>query len=634
MTCESPAGFRTPAWASGPAFKLRFGPHFRAEMGERGVVRFGSLLPFSRHSQLLVCETDGFSLSGAVLARAGNRIEVLHRAHIAQVEMAEAVADLVGLLQADGWKGGGPAVLLSPAVLSTLVELPVNPKKPRPVPQMLELVRWEAEPLLMQQMTRWSIGQLLAARGYMTEEQVRAVIDLVHGKPNPAGGLQILDTFTARRFGDLAEELGYVKRSQLNACLTAQQWLKTDDERIECGWTAQGPVEDVPGTFNWLVSCVGTSLLQRWTDVFARHKLKLKAMYPLAGCGAGLLPKSQAAGLVLEAHSGLAFAARVEAGQIVRQQYCLAPARSTFERCLESYHALGAAPHEPVWVACWEGNTQALAADLRQMLAIEVNALTDPALAGPVTPGMLGAARHAFGIGVEGRCVAVREGGPLPPLPQRLEVRAAALLMLLLVAIAVAEISLSVRKDRIDARKAEVDAQWKTVDEASKRIKAQIAQIEQRKQALAEQKADQARLGAMLDFYNRAIPERVALVQSVLGVLQNTVGDEVIMIGIDEDEKNTKVMAAVPAVPAAMKDARVEVENFNLEAWAISEAAGQSFIQKMKEAVASWQLEVRNAQVASRPGPLNLEGFAVSMRLVKLAEADGAAAGEAKVGTR
>jgi hypothetical protein len=594
-------------------------------------MRLKKLLPFGKPSQLLVCETDGFSLRGAVLARSGTRLDVLHQAKTEQVDMAEALADVVGALKASGWQGGGSAVLLSPAVLSALVELPVNPKKPRPVAQMMELVRWEAEPLLMQHMSRWSLGQLLIGQGYMTEEQAQAVLDLQQGKPNKAGGLALSDKFTSRRFGDLAEELGYIKRSQLNACRTAQAWLTADDEQIECGWAGQGPVEDIPGTFNWLVSCVNKALLQRWTEVFAGQGLKLKTLYPLTGCCATLLPKSQSTGLVLESHRGLAFATRLHAGQIAVQHQYLDPAKTALERCLEIYHAMQAAPDEPLWLASRQGDGTALAADLRQLLAVEVNELGDPALDDQVTPGMTGAARHALGLGVEGRCAGVREGGPLPPLPQRLEVRAAALAALLLVSVAAAEISLMVRKNVIEAHKQEVDAQWKTLDDATKRIKAQIEQVEQRKQALARQKADQVRLEAMLDFYNNAIPERVALVQGVLSVLQSTVSGEVIIISIDESGKSARATLAAPESLTALKDKRVEVENFNLEAWAISEAAAQTFIQKMKEAVAPWQLEVRDAQVLSRRGPLNLDGFAVSMRLVKLVEADSVAPAQQKV---
>jgi hypothetical protein len=74
-------------------------------------MRFKRFLPLGKPSQLLICETDGFSLRGAVLARSGSRIVLLHQAKTEQVDMAEAVADVVGALKADGWKGDDPAPL-------------------------------------------------------------------------------------------------------------------------------------------------------------------------------------------------------------------------------------------------------------------------------------------------------------------------------------------------------------------------------------------------------------------------------------------------------------------------------------------------------------------------------------------
>ena len=597
-------------------------------------MNLNKFLRFGNPSQLLVCETDGFSLRGAVLARVDAGIEVLHQARIEQVAMADAVADLVAALKSDGWSGGGAAILLSPAVLSTLMELPVNPKKPRPVVQMLELVRWEVEPLLMQHMTRWSVGHLLVGQGYMTEKQAQAVMDMQQGKPNAGNAMALTDKFSLRRFGDLAEEMGFIKRSQLNACLTGQEWLKADDEQIECGWTAQGAVEDIPGSFNWLVGCVNKSLLQRWTDVFARQGIKLKSLYPLTGCSTALSTHDHASHIVLESHPGMAFATRLVNDQVVVQQQYLNLNKTPLDICLEIYHALHAAPNEALSLACWHEQAESLITDLQRLLAIDITLLNDPTLLNGLTPGMAGAARHALGLGAASSCVDVRFGGPLPPLPQRQEVRAAAALGVLLVSMLGTDISLWIRKSIIDDRKQEADARWKVIDDATKRINAQIEDIKQRKLAIAQKKADLLRYEAMLDFYNTAIPERVTLVQGVLSVLQNTVDNEVIIFNLSETDKAAKpapnLVTPLPASPpppgVAVKDNRPEVENFSLSGWAISEASAQTFIQKMKEAVAPWQLEVRDAQVSSSKGPLNLEGFAVSMRLVKLDKTDNSAA--------
>ncbi|PCJ32735.1 MAG: hypothetical protein COA90_02065 [Gammaproteobacteria bacterium] len=579
-----------------------------------------SLLSFSfgQKSQLLVCETDGFTLRGAVLSRTGGDISVLYKAQSQQADMADSVAELINSLKSDGWEGG-EAVLLSPTVLSTLIELPVDPKKPRPSAQMQELIRWEAEPLLMQHTTQWSVGHLLVGRGYMTEEQASAVIDLQQGKANAAGGLALADNFSLRRFGDLAEELGYIRPSQLKACLASQEWLKAEDEAIECGWSPQAEVSDVPGTYSWLVTCVNKTLLQRWTKEFSNQGVVLQAMYPLAGSSASLIPDNEAPAVVLESHIGLAFVMQVSGNKIISQHQYINPAKQALQSCLESYHTLNPPANAPIWLADWHDESDGLFEELSHTLDVDLKVLNKQPIGVDISPGMLGAATHALGLSGKERCAEVRLGGPLPVLWQRVEVRLAALCIVMMLIIMGAELSLLIRDSSISSHKEEVDAQWKTINGAMQRIKGDIKQVEKRKALLKEQEIDQLRTKARLDFFGKDIPEREALVQAILGILQNAVGDDVIINKVDEFGRRATLM---PIAPSNKPDTRVEVENFNLEAWALTETAAQSFIQQMEEAVSPWQMEVRDSHVVAALGPMSLEGFTVSMRLVKLVSAE------------
>ncbi|MCQ8103310.1 hypothetical protein NP590_04255 [Methylomonas sp. SURF-2] len=588
-------------------------------------MKFKRLLPFAKPSELLVCETDGFSLRAAVLRRVDDEMELLCQASTEQVDMAEGLADVIASLKAEGWQGGGSAVLLSPAVLSTLLELPVNPKKPRPLPQMLELVRWEAEPLLLQHITRWSVGHLLVGQGYMSEDQARSVMDMQQGKLNANGKLAMAEQFSLRRFGDLAVELGYIKRSQLNACLTGQEWLKSDDEAIECGWLAQGPVEDIPGTFNWLISCVHQSLLQRWAAAFARHGVKLRAMYPLTGCAAALLADGERNAVILESQPGVGFSSRLADGHATLVRHYLNPHKAALDICLESYHALHAPPREPVWLACWPPMPD-LAETLGQMLELEVHGFKHPLSGAIVSPGMAGAALQTLGLSAAPRVGGVRVGGPLPPLRDRLEVRAAALLMVLLLAAGISELSLWLRLGSVQRDKAQIDAGWQSIDTAVKRINAQIAAIDERKQKIKALRGERQRVEALTRFYDEEIPERMGLVKGVLGMLQTVVDDEVIIQRLDEPGKHIPKPASatpLPPPPARPDDNAFEVENIVLEAWAMSETAAQTFVQRVNNTARGWDLQLRDPKVAFDKGPMNANGFSISLRLVKLAGPDG-----------
>ena len=575
------------------------------------------LLAIAKPKELMVCETDGFSLRAVVVTRTGKSISILHEAETENADMAEALATIIEQLKVSGWHGG-KAILLSPAVFSTLVELPVNPKKPRPLAQMTELIRWEVEPLLMQHTTRWSLANLLVAQGYMTEEQATAVLDLQQGKANAAGGLELSEKFSFRKFGELAEELGYIRRSQLNACLSGQEWLKTDDEGMECGWLPQAAVPDVPGMFNWLVSCVSQSLMQRWIDLFAKHKVSLLGMYPLTGCSLALLSQQQTeTAVILESNQNLSSVIQLQAGKVIALSQHLAGSQSPLEACLESFHSLNTNNVEHVFLSSASSQVDLLKQDLEASLNVEVKLTANNGNDGVMSLAMQGAALRAFELNAERLYIGVRPGGPLPPVKERPEFRLAGLGAVLMLCVIAAEVQLLWQKNGALSIKNNVDEQWKTIDQATKRITKQIDAIEVRKTQLKQQQQQQLKMTTLVDFYNRDIPERVALVKAVLGILQQVVDENVIIQSIDELGKR------VPMYPAGTLNQTTlaqesEVENFNIEAWALTEASAQGFIQNIKRAVSPLGLTVKDTLVRADTGPLGLDGFTVAMRIVKM----------------
>ncbi|MDP2561782.1 hypothetical protein [Psychrobium sp. 1_MG-2023] len=574
------------------------------------------LFKFAKSKSILVCETDGFLLRAAVYVRAGNELAVLQTAESQQADMAEAVADVVTSLKNDGWQGGD-AVLLSPTVLSTMLELQVNPKKPRPLAQMNELIRWEAEPLLVQHTTQCSVGNLLIARGYMTQEQADAVMDLQQGRVNPAGGLELTDKFSLRRFGDLAEELGFIKRSQLNACLAGQEWLKSDDDLIECGWSPQGEVSDIPGTYYWQVSAVTKSLLQRWTTVFQMQGITLQAMYPLAGASASLLSDSVQEQVLIESHPGMSSTTRIENNHIVEQHLYLDASKSPTERCLEAFHTQNVASDAKIYLSNWSHNEHNTHDDLasaldREIIDVQSNSITDKS-----SPGMIGAGLHYLGMGKNQWVSQVRLGGPLPALLHRPTVRGGLLLSAIALLILIAESVLLVRSNLVESHKAQVDERWQSMSAVMKRINGDIRQVSERKKQLKDKEVLKEREQQRFTFFGEELPERAALVQSILGILQESINDDIIVNSIDEVDRRSVYGSNKQS---RNKDQRIAIENFNLQAWALSETAAQQFIQKLEQSAQPWGLEILNSNVVARPGPLNLQGFSVTLRIVKLVD--------------
>lgn len=580
-----------------------------------------SFFKLGKAKTILVCETDGFLLRAAVYTRTGSELAVLQTAESQQADMADAVADVIKSVKNDGWEGGD-AILLSPTVLSTIIELPVDPKKPRPLAQMNELVRWEAEPLLVQHTTQCSVGNLLIGRGYMTREQADAVMDLQQGRTNPAGGLELIDKFSLRRFGDLAEELGYIKRSQLNACLAGQEWLKSDGDLIECGWSAQGEVSDIPGTYNWQVSAVTKTLLQRWTTVFKIQGVTLHAMYPLAGASASLLGDSAEDQILIESHAGMSFTMRTQGNNIAEQHLYLDSSKNPLDCCLEGFHTLNITNDAEVYLSNWSSNDHAIHKDLSAALGREVTEIESNSITENSSPGMIGAGQHFLGMGKSNWVSNVRLGGPLPALLHRPNIRAGILFGVIALLIMIAEVTLLVRGNIVESHKNEVDVRWKIIDSAMKRINGDIKQVNQRKKELKEKKSDKQREQQRFTFFGEELPERAALVQTILGILQESVSEHIIVNSIDEYDRRSPFKSnSQNNYQRNNPKLKVEIENFNLQAWALSETAAQQFIQTLKKSAEPWGLKILDSNVTGQLGPLNLKGFMVKLRIVKLVDA-------------
>src|SRR5690606_16692291 len=180
---------------------------------------------------------------------------------------------------------------------------------PRPAMQMQEMIRWEMEPLLIQHNMLWSIGQVLHAMGYLTETQVREVLDRQQGKHKTGLGDGHGTIYSYKRHGELAMGMDFITQAQLDECLAKQAWLRSDSDEISCGWAPQiyqytdGEHEEDSGAHPWLVSAANIGMMRQWEAAFALSKVTLKQVYPLVGCAAGLMEDTDDA-ILLESRDG------------------------------------------------------------------------------------------------------------------------------------------------------------------------------------------------------------------------------------------------------------------------------------------------------------------------------------------
>jgi hypothetical protein len=283
------------------------------------------------------------------------------------------------------------------------------------------------------------------------------------------------------------------------------------------------------------------------------------------------------------------------------------------DSCLEVFHAENA-QHPGLVLAAPPDSLPGLRRSLSSALANEPSLVMFDEKEG-VSPGLFAAARLFFGLRGSNKISMVRLGGPLPAPMQRPEVQAGALFAGLLFLVIVTEAVMSIQYGTISTEKAELDDRLKVLDEAVARIDKQRAEVEKRKAELEQQKESQRRMQARLEFFGNELPDRTILVQAILGILQNNVNEQIIINRIDEMGRRVGVQ---PPTSPLNKPGVIETDNFNIDAWALTESAAQEFVQNMKLAVAAWDMDVRDIQVIEKMGPMNLAGYSVSLSLVRV----------------
>lgn len=569
-------------------------------------------LPFpGRASSVLVCETDGFYLHGAVIRRDGKQLRVEATARSEAMECKVAVTELVASLRSQGWRGRH-AVLLTPAVYSTLLELPVSPKQKRPDLQMQELIRWELEPLLVQHNMRWSMGQILLAMGYLDEAQVTDVLDRQQGKHKSGGHGNI---YTYKRYGELAMELGYATQAQIDECLARQSWLHAVGDDISCGWTPQiiqhadgyGEEDaDQSGVYPWLVSGANIGMMRLWEAAFAAGKVTLGEVYPLFGSAIGLLEETDDA-ILLESHDGFVNGVRLQGSAVAATRLQQSSLSSVTDACLETYHGLVPPEAKKIWVAAGRAEAAELNDTLGRLLGREVHLLPHTGKDGggkECSAGMLGAARDFFHMPGAGRCSSVSVRGPRPPIWQRVEARAIAVSILLVLIIATLELSLHIRKDMAQGRHNTVATAKKEFDAIVAEAQAKVDAVNKVKADIAAKEAETDKLMERFDFFAVELPGRAAFVQNLLNELANTVGEDVVINAVEE----------TPNL------------GFRIAGWALSESAAQYFIQSFKTAIAFWNVDVVDPIVRAQAGRLGMMGYDIHFRLVEMKPAPATAA--------
>ncbi|WP_415882139.1 hypothetical protein ACMXYX_13315 [Neptuniibacter sp. QD72_48] len=246
---------------------------------------------------LLAFQAGSFGLRGVLVCDARHGALLGPAAESNNVDFTRAIAEVVDQLKLHHKRLPKQAILVTPSVISSIVELPVSPLRPRSEDEMRELIRWELEGTLTQQNKHWLIGSMLVERGYLTASQRDELVEELQIRQSQGGQEGLL------RFGDLAVQLNYITHEQLEECFVLQGKLIAVDDDLAYGWQAEEPQltqglsdeallskdDDGDSAHKWLVSGMSKSVRRRWVGAFNLNGIKLQAFYPAVGSSFAML---------------------------------------------------------------------------------------------------------------------------------------------------------------------------------------------------------------------------------------------------------------------------------------------------------------------------------------------------------
>ncbi len=562
---------------------------------------------FGDQSSILVCETDAFALNAVVVSRHNKQIKIDFSAKSEALDYQQAIKEVLTSLRGQGWQGR-EAVLLTPAVLSAVVELPIAPHQPRNALQMQELIRWELEPLMIQHAANWSIGQLLLSKGFLTESQVEDVLAQQKGKAKSGLGSGHGAIYSFKRFGEFAIDLGYISQAQVDECIARQAWLSAEGDDILCGWAGQSNqqkpehAQTDAANSSWLVSGANTNLIRQWEAAFLSHKTELSRVFPLVGCAAALVPAKDSV-LLLESAHGLQAVIRLQAGVINAIDTQKRPAMSALDSCLESYHHLVTPEIEQLWVAAQDNNqesAQQTGQELSQQLAAMIGRETFnvPLINPQISAGMQGVAQYLLIDKNQLPIASVSVQGPKPSLFKRVEVRAIAAGLVFLLLIGALETALFVRGQLVQNEHTKIATQKKDFDAIVAKAQAKVDAVNKVKEEIKTKNASLTSLNERFDFFASELPSRADFVKKLLDNLSIAVTDEVVINSVEETAKL----------------------GIRFSAWALTEKSAQQFIQTYKNAMAPLGMELQDPIVRQQTGRLGLFGYDIQFRLISVSD--------------
>ncbi len=551
-------------------------------------------------SDWLVLEFNGFVLKGVRARVEDGEISIEKVVQSTKATLDACFVEVVDGLRDESAKQPLPkeAILITSQAASSVMELPINPHGPYTEDELTELVRWEFEQQLTEQLASLTLDTIMVGRGLITEPEVDEAREIML-KENP--GTRSVAAAPGK-FGDQIEVMGLAERKDINECLQFLEAFQTMDDELSCKFFPLTREGDAPGEsgFPWLVCGTTETVRRQWVTRFETKDIRLDRVYPLCHTSSGALEPladdSQHA--VLELLEGLDSYAVYEGNQLKTLRWGNAPLSPRNPEAL--VNLIGADRLDNLWISGRDDIARPVAAAITEGLKIpvrpfpkvEADEVPVPSFGHFRLDGMVGSLRHTEKQSK--RNLPWAEGaGPGPPWFKQASKWwgiVGTTLTLLLIA---SEVSLAVRRhsaswtiSQIESQVSQVKGEIAKVEGQSKEATSILKKIGAQEHQLAEAKTALDLIATGLEFRR----------EYALNLLFTLAGAVTQSLAVDEFEESAD-------------------HSLRVVAWAISEKEAQGFVRAVVRELSQWGLNVTRQEVTFSSGRMGLSGYTIVLQL-------------------
>jgi hypothetical protein len=520
--------------------------------------------------------------------------------------------------------------LLSSGALPALLDLPVEPDKPRQPAEMESMISWELETQVADNNDQYNLGAILSGRGLIDAIQRQQIAVELERRRSNGNSLA--------RFGEVALDLGLIDQNRLQESLQLQEKLVVTDSHLACGWQLQTVQREDGSEHHWLVAGIDTRQRRHWFNAFAASGLKLSAILPLSGSAATWAVQHSDQGnlVLLEAGQDTIVCYRLEQSRFAGwQSQPRQSNRSLADQCAGVLLELMRSGTERLLVVdCLRGSSPGAAipipdpagldafthlelepppADtlsaLQARLQREVSWLVDDeplqrqSVPDQILAAMLGGAlarqRHHL-LGTTEHAVSLPRIAPReapPPLWKNADVYRYGLPLALVLGLLAHGVWSLWQRQHLQQTLATLDAEFSQKLTLNRQLSSLSGEFKKKEEELAALRRQESEVGTQLAQLDERVMWRARLVPRLVKTISLSVTNGVMLDRIVEPQRDSR-------------------DRFNVSAWAMDNADAAEFVERVQQLVGRLNYRVADPDIRTGIGRYGLNGYTINLWLI------------------